>query len=68
MKKIKKTRLEFSQRNVTILWKTVSYEEARVKLTKTQLSKLKTAGKKTATTLGTTKKTLKIKNYHINYL
>ena len=44
----------------------VSYEEARVKLTKAQLNKLKTAEKKTAATLGTTKKTLKIKNYHIN--
>ena len=42
-----------------------NYEEARIKLTNTQLSKLKSAAKnKTGTTL---RKTFKMKNYLMNY-
>ena len=45
-----------------------NYEEARAKLTKTQLNKLKSVVKnKTGTTLKITRKTFKIKNYVMNY-
>ena len=56
-KKIKETRWKLFQGSVTVLWKMTSYQEARVKLTNTQLSKLKSATKKkTWTTLAITKK------------
>ena len=40
LEKIKETRLKFSQESVTVLHKMATYQEARVKLTKTQLKKL----------------------------
>ena len=45
-KTIKETRIKISQGSVTALWKMSSYEEARVKLTNTQQSKLKSTAKK----------------------
>ena len=55
--KINETKLKFSQECVTVLWKMPTYEEGRVKLTKTQLNKLKTATKnKAAATFKITKK------------
>ena len=39
-------RLKFSQRNVTVLQKIANYQETRVKLTNTQLNKLKPAATK----------------------
>ena len=51
------TRLTFPQGSVTVLKKMANYEEARVKLTYTQLTKLKSAAKsKTGTTLRKAKK------------
>ena len=45
-----------------------NYEEARGKLTNTQLNKLKSAAKnKTGTTSRIKKKTFKMKNCHMNY-
>ena len=46
-----------------------NYEKARVKLTNSQINKLKSAARnKIRTTLGITKKKLfKMKNCHINY-
>ena len=46
LEKIKETRLKFSQGTVILLRKIPNYQEARVKLTKTQLNKLKSAAKK----------------------
>ena len=43
--KIKETCLKFSQGSTTVLQKMARYEEARVKLTNIQLSKLKSAAK-----------------------
>ena len=55
--KIKETRLKFSQGSVTVVWNMVNYQEARVKLTNTQLNKLKSAAKnKTGTILRSNKK------------
>ena len=55
--KIKETRQKLSKGSVTVLWKIESYEEARVKITNTQLSKLKSAAKdKAGNTLRITKK------------
>ena len=52
-----KERFTFSQRNGTVLSKMANYEEARVKLTKTKLNKLKSVGKiNTGTTSRITKK------------
>ena len=45
LEKIKETRLNFSQGSVTGLLKMASYQEARLKLTNTQLNKLKSAAK-----------------------
>ena len=46
----------------------VNYQEARVKLTNTQLIKLKSAVKNNIrTTLRLTKNPLKMKNCHMNY-
>ena len=45
LEKIKEMRPKFSQGSVTVLWKMANYEEARVKLTNTQLNKLKSAAK-----------------------
>ena len=45
LEEIKKTKLNFPQGRVTVLWKMVNYQEARVKLTNTQLNKLKSAAK-----------------------
>ena len=57
MEKIKENRLKFSQGSVTVLKKMANDQEARVKLTNTQLNKLKPAAKnKTGTTLRLTKK------------
>ena len=68
LEKIKETRLKFSQGSLTALWEIANYEEARAKLTTTQLNKLKSAAKnKTGTILRLNKKTLKMKNYHMNY-
>ena len=44
--KIKETKSKFSHWSVTVLWKTASYEEARVKLTNTQPKKIKSAAKR----------------------
>ena len=45
-----------------------NYQEARFKLTNTQLSKLKSVAKnRTGTILRLNKKTLKMKNCHMNY-
>ena len=45
-----------------------SYQEARVKLTNTQLNKLKSVGKnKTGTILKINITTFKMKNCHMNY-
>ena len=46
LERIKEVRSKFSQRNVTVLYKMVNYQETRVKLTNTKLSKLKFAAKK----------------------
>ena len=43
--KIKKARLKYSQGNVTALQIMANYNEARVKTTNTQLTKLKSAAK-----------------------
>ena len=57
LEKVKETRLKFSQGNVTVLWKIANCQEVRVKLTNTQLTKLKSAAKsKTRTMLKLTKK------------
>ena len=45
LEKIRETRPKCSQESVTILWKMAYYEEARVKLTNTQLNKLKSDAK-----------------------
>ena len=56
MKKLE-TRLKFSQKSVAMLQMITSYQEARVKLTNTQLNKLKsTAKNKTVTILRLNKK------------
>ena len=55
--KIEETRLKFSQESVTVLSIMANYQEVRVKLTITQLNKLKSAAKnKTRTTLKLTEK------------
>ena len=55
--KIKESWLKFSQGSVTVLQKIAKYEEARVKLTNSQLNKLKSAARnKTGTTWRITKK------------
>ena len=57
LEKIKEARLKFSQGSVEFLLKMANYQEARVKLTNTQLNKVKSAAKdKTETTLRITKK------------
>ena len=43
---IKETRLKFSQGSVTVLQKMANYQVKRVKLTNTQLNKVKSAAKK----------------------
>ena len=66
LEKIKETRLKLSQGSVTVLQKMTIYQEARIKLTNTQLNKLKlTAKNNTGTTLRL--KTWKMKNFHLNY-
>ena len=55
--KIKETRLKFSQWSLTVLKIMANYPEARVKLTNTQLNKLRSAAKnKTGTILRINKK------------
>ena len=55
-------RLKFFQGSVTLLKKMANYPEERVKLTNTQLNKLKSAGKnKTGTILRLNKKNFKRK-------
>ena len=57
LEKIRETTLNFPQESVTVLWKMTSYEEARVKLTNSQLNKLKSVAKnKARPTLRITKK------------
>ena len=57
LEKITETRLIFSQGSVTLLWIIASYQEAWVKLTNTQLNKLKSAAEnKPGTILRLTKK------------
>ena len=57
LEKIKETRFKFSQGSVTVLYIMANYQEARVKLTNTQLNKLKSATKiKTQTILKLNKK------------
>ena len=51
-----------------MLQKMANYQEARVKLTNTQSSKLKSAAKNNrGTILKLNKKNLKMKNCHMNY-
>ena len=45
LEKIVETRLKVSQGSVTVLYKIANYQEVRVKLTNTQLNKLKYASK-----------------------
>ena len=55
--KINETRLKFCQESVAVTKKMANYKEARVKVTNTQLNKLKSAAKnKTGTTSKITKK------------
>ena len=57
LEKIKETRLKSSQGSVTVLYEMINYQEKRVKLTNTELSKLKSEAKnETGTTLRITKK------------
>ena len=59
LEKIEETRLRFSQGSVTVLQKMPKYQEVRVKLTHTQLNKLKSAAKnKTGTILRLNKKSI----------
>ena len=51
LEKIKEARLKFSKGNVTVLQKMANYQEVRVKLTNTQLKKLKPAPKNTTGTI-----------------
>ena len=51
LEKIKETRLKFSQGSVTVLQIMTNYQETRVKLTNTQLNKLKFAAKNKAGTI-----------------
>ena len=51
LEKIKETRFKFSQGSVTVLYIMANYQEARVKLTNTQLNKLKFAAKNTTRTI-----------------
>ena len=45
LEKIKETRLKFPQGSATVFLKMANYQEARVRLTNTQLKKLKSAAK-----------------------
>ena len=66
MQKIKEISLRFSQGSVRAFQIMTNYQEARVKLTNTQLDKLKYAAKnKTGTILRLNKKKLDMKNCHI---
>ena len=57
LEKTKERRLTFSQRSQRVLYKMASYEEERVKLTNTQLNRLKSAANNnTETTLRITNK------------
>lgn len=57
LENIKDTRLKFSQGSIAVSWKMPNYEEVGVKLTNTQLYKLKFAAKtKIGTTLRKTRK------------
>ena len=57
LEKIKEKRLKFSQGSLTVWWKIANYQEATVKLTNTQLNRLKSAAvNKTGTILRLTKK------------
>ena len=60
----KKTKLKISQGIVAVLHNIASYQEARVKLTNTQLNKLKSAAKtKTGTLLRLNKKNFEDKEF-----
>ena len=63
MEIIKETRLKFSQGSVTVLQIMANYQEVRVKLKSTQLSKLKSAAKsRTDTILRINKKNFQNEN------
>ena len=65
--KIKETILTFCQRSVTVLKMLANYEEARVKLTNTQINKLEPAKElNTGTKLRWTRKTFDMKNCFMN--
>ena len=46
LEKIKETRLKVSQESVTVLTKTLHYQEVRAKLTNTQLKQIEICSKK----------------------
>ena len=57
LEKVKRMRLKCLPGSIAVLWKMANYQEARVKLTNTQLNKLKSAAKnKTGTTIRLNKK------------
>ena len=62
-----KTRLKFSQGIVRVLSIMTKYEEARVKLTNTQINKLKSAAKNKTGIILRINKSLKMKNCPMNY-
>ena len=67
LEKIKETKLKFSRGSVTVLQKNANYQEARVKLTNTQLTKLKYVAKsKTERIIRINKKTFKMENWRMN--
>ena len=51
LEKNKKTKLKFSPGSFTVLWKMVNYQSAIVKLTNTQLNKLKPESKNKTRTI-----------------
>ena len=51
LEKNKKTKLKFSPGSFTVLWKMVNYQSAIVKLTNTQLNKLKPESKNKTKTI-----------------
>ena len=60
--------VKFSQESVTVLQKKMNYEESRVKVTNTQLHRLKSAAKnKTGSMLRIKRKTFKMKDWFMNY-
>ena len=64
LEKIKEAILKFPQESITVLKKMENYEEARVKLTNTQLKKSNLQEKNNT---GTTLRINMMKNCHMNY-